>query len=144
MTNEGHYLLQPRSPCGLSLCNCCQCNTFLYNFPQMTTHYFSHYQYMLRKVANQGKLQNSSFCRVEQQVLCHRTNINHLSSLHCCTLSLNTVLFGMWHYYIHWTWDKKISVFRTHGAWSQFFSNKNNQRFCFSEVVGFEVRIPNM
>ena len=98
MTNEGHYLLQPRSPCGLSLCNCYQCNTFLYSekfFHETTTHYFSKYQYTLHKVANQGKLQYSSLCKVEQQALCHRTSINHLSSLRCCTLSLNT--FFAWH-----------------------------------------------
>ena len=59
---------------------------------------FPHYQYMLRKVANQGKSQYSSFCRVEQQALCHRTSINHLSSLRRCTLSLNTVLVALTHF----------------------------------------------
>ena len=58
---------------------------------------FPHYQYMLRKVANQGKSQYSSFCRVEQQALCHRTSINQLSSLRRCTLSLNTVLVALTH-----------------------------------------------
>ena len=59
---------------------------------------FPHYQYMLRKVGNQGKSQYSSFCRVEQQALCHRTSINHLSSLRRCTLSLNTVLVALTHF----------------------------------------------
>ena len=31
-----------------------------------------------------------------------------------------------------------------HGAWRQFLLDKNEQRFWFSQVVGFEVRIPNM
>ena len=59
---------------------------------------FPHYQYMLRKVGNQGKSQYSSFCRVEQQALCHRTSINHLSSLRRCTLSLSTVLVALTHF----------------------------------------------
>ena len=31
-----------------------------------------------------------------------------------------------------------------HKTWRQFLLDKNEQRFCFSQVVGFDVRIPNM
>ena len=31
-----------------------------------------------------------------------------------------------------------------HGAWRQFLLDKNKQRFCFSQVVGFDVRILNV
>ena len=31
-----------------------------------------------------------------------------------------------------------------YGAWRQFLLDKNEKRFCFSQFVGFDVRIPNM
>ena len=32
----------------------------------------------------------------------------------------------------------------SHRSWKQFLLNKNKQRFCFSQVSWFDVRIPNM
>ena len=32
----------------------------------------------------------------------------------------------------------------SHRAWTQFLLDRNKQRFCFSQVFGFVVRIPNM
>ena len=32
----------------------------------------------------------------------------------------------------------------SHGAWTWFLLDKNKQRFCFSQVFGFDLRIPNM
>ena len=36
-----------------------------------------------------------------------------------------------------------LLILVTHGAWRQFVLHKNKQRFCFSQVVGFDVKIPN-
>ena len=44
-------------------------------------------------------------------------------------------------------WEVPVMMraqYLSHGAWIQFLLDKNKLRFCFSQVVGFDVRIPNM
>ena len=41
-------------------------------------------------------------------------------------------------------WPKQSRLHSAHWAFTHFLPDKNKQRFCFNQVVGFDVRIPKM